>query len=314
MVACQLCIIHILVPYRGSASLYHTQVTMNVPDVASIEAWLAAVEHNTLLHTDDQFGVRAEVLDTLEMLEQSSAWLGRVRALQDSLNRSNEALYQRLRTHIATRDYDPSALRSTLRRYSQGSQALPANELAYDTLDTLVHNIVRLDTPPQAPAAWQAEMVPYQPTPMRLVFDLVKRTHLSDTDVFYDLGAGLGHVAIMVAIISGARAIGIEVQPAYCAYARHCAAMLNLATVSFQQQDARTATFAGGTLFYLYTPFHGRMLQTVLNRLRDIASHQAIRICTYGPCTATVMQQAWLTRVSDDGWSGSPLALFHSAH
>ena len=66
-------------------------------------------------------------------------------------------------------------------------------------------------------------MVFYQPTPGRIIFELVERAALQKHDTFYDLGSGLGQVVILVSLLSGARAKGIEFDPAYCEYARRCA-------------------------------------------------------------------------------------------
>ena len=40
---------------------------------------------------------------------------------------------------------------------------------------------------------------------------------------------------------------------------------LKLERVTFIQQDARAADFSGGTVFYLYTPFTGSILRSVLD-------------------------------------------------
>jgi len=49
-----------------------------------------------------------------------------------------------------------------------------------------------------------------------------------------------------------------------------------------------------GTVFYLYTPFTGGILRTVLDRLRREAARRAIRVCTFGPCAVTVAEEGWL--------------------
>jgi hypothetical protein len=69
---------------------------------------------------------------------------------------------------------------------------------------------------------------------------------------------------------------------------------LNLANVTFIQQDARDADYSFGTVFYLYTPFTGTILRSVLDSLRSEAANREIQVCTFGPCTPTVAKEEWL--------------------
>ncbi len=69
---------------------------------------------------------------------------------------------------------------------------------------------------------------------------------------------------------------------------------------TFINGDARDVDYADGTVFYLYTPFKGSVLQTVLERLRAESQRRRIRVCTYGPGTLEVLPQEWL--VSSDSW------------
>jgi predicted RNA methylase len=137
-------------------------------------------------------------------------------------------------------------------------------------------------------------MVFYQPTPARHIFDLLRRTALSEQDVLVDFGSGLGHVPLLTAICTGARSLGVELEPSYVDAARRCAQALKLKNVSFIQQDVRAADLSSGTLFYLYTPFAGTILRRVLDSIRQEAARRAIRVCTFGPCTMTVAEERWL--------------------
>jgi hypothetical protein len=48
-------------------------------------------------------------------------------------------------------------------------------------------------------------------------------------------------------------------------------------------------------VFYLYTPFTGTLLCSVLQRLAQEAARRPIRLCTLGPCTSVVADETWLT-------------------
>lgn len=61
----------------------------------------------------------------------------------------------------------------------------------------------------------------------------------------------------------------------------------------------READLSAGTVFFLYTPFTGAILRTVLDRLRHEARRRPIRICSYGPCTPLIAQELWLETNSE---------------
>lgn len=164
----------------------------------------------------------------------------------------------------------------------------------YDALDEVLIGILRPEEPGEVALQRSPEIVPYQPTPARHVFDLLERIALTQDDVLIDIGSGLGHVPILTAIWTGACSVGIELEPAYVACAQRSAESLGLANVSFIQQDARAADFSSGTVFYLYTPFTGAMLRGALDLLREQAERRAIRVCTYGPCTRLIATENWL--------------------
>jgi len=140
----------------------------------------------------------------------------------------------------------------------------------------------------------EPEMVYYQKTPARIIFNLAEKSHFMKEDVFFDLGSGLGQVAILVNLLTGIKVKGIEFEPAFCDYARNCATELNLPNVAFINSDAREADYSRGTIFFMFTPFKGEILQKVLEILRKESLLRKIKIITYGPCTAQVALQSWL--------------------
>jgi len=168
----------------------------------------------------------------------------------------------------------------------------------YDHLDALIGDVLALDEP-DAVAALEAEMVFYQPTPVRHVLDLIHRARLGRDDVLVDLGSGMGHVPLLVSICSEAQACGIEREEAYVTSARRAAQALRVERASFVAQDAREADVSRGTVFYLYTPFTGEMLRHMLDRLRDEARRRSIRVATLGPCTPAVAGESWLRAASE---------------
>ncbi|WP_353069597.1 class I SAM-dependent methyltransferase [Tunturibacter empetritectus] len=221
----------------------------------------------------------------------------RARAVCARLEAANAALYGAIRGEIQLgRGRD--ALLRWVQSCSEEAGGV-ANGAGYDYLDELVSGVLQFEDPDAREAAREPEMVFYQPTPARHIFDLIGGNliggaGLSGEDVVVDLGSGLGHVPLLVSICTDARSIGIELEAAYVECARRCAQRLNVKRATFLCQDARTADLSGGTVFYLYTPFAGSILREVLDRLRREAATRRIRICTYGPCTSVVAKEPWL--------------------
>lgn len=254
------------------------------------------------LAQDPSLGDHARLIDRLEAMDRLEALLFDASGSAAGAVPAEAALNQRargifLRMESINRDlYEEmrGQIRLGIRPVWPGLSLAVTGREGYDYLDALVSGVLQLDPGQTHIAALPAEMVPYQPTPARHIFDLVRITRLREDEVFVDLGSGLGHVPLMVNICTGARAIGIEIETAYVDCARRVAAALNLANVSFLQQDARLADLSTGTVFYLYTPFKGSILRAVLDALKQQAARRSIRICTYGPCTLTLAGERWL--------------------
>jgi hypothetical protein len=217
----------------------------------------------------------------------------RARAICARLEAVNHDLYEAIRSEIQ-RGAGSDALRRWVQAPQQEEVVMPANGMGYDYLDELISGVFQFEEPTAGHARRESEIVPYQPTPARHIFRLIGLTALTATDVLVDLGSGMGHVPLLVSICTKARTIGIELEANYVQRAQQCAQSLNLKNVTFLHQDAREADLSSGTVFYLYTPFTGSVLRSVLDRLRREATTRQIRICTYGPCTPVIANEPWL--------------------
>lgn len=245
---------------------------------------------------------RLALLDRLDAFFNAESTVGhqateietRARHLAARLEEANRAQYEAIRIEIR------SGLRPELllqwgksRRKTHGISDA-SHALGYDDLDELVSGILRFDEPDESGIVPEPEKVRYQPTPARLIFDLLEETALTADDVLVDLGSGLGHVPLLASMCTPARSVGIEIEEKYVERAQSCAHGLNLVRAAFVRQDVREADLASGTVFYLYTPFEGSILRRVLDRLRDLAGKRRFRVCTYGPSTVTVAKEPWL--------------------
>lgn len=220
--------------------------------------------------------------------------LSRARRLRDRLESANEKLYEVARAEIVA-----SGSSCALRQWLGGNADYeetggPCPGLGFDLRDEIVSGVLRLPEPGETEHRSSLEMVPYQPTPVRHILDLIAAAKISESEVLIDLGSGLGHVPLLVAILTGGRAVGVEFQPAYAASAAVCAARLNVKRARFVAGDARVVDLSSGTVFYLFSPFTGSILVDVLNRLRVQSIGRQIMICSLGPCTRVLAEQSWL--------------------
>ena len=251
----------------------------------------------------------------IDALEQLESWFfNRGEVLTPSLRQRGEALTAELE---AINDRLYRDIRAAIRQ-GRGADSLrtwraclhdDADRENYGPLDTLIAGVLDFKAPAEVPEPGD-EMVFYQPTPAREIFDFIELASITPQDVVMDLGAGLGHVTLLTAICTGARCIGIELQQAYVASARQCADALRIRHAAFIAQDVRLADLSEGTVFYLYTPFTGGILRKVLDVLKHEAEGRAIRVCSLGPCTAIVAQEPWLK--ADGTCDVHRIALFRS--
>ncbi len=269
------------------------------------DSLIAQCEADPSLFQPDALRKRMEVLDALDthfpapdaekslVATEGARILARAHLLRQKLESANALIYHSIRNQIQ-KGSPPSQLLHWIEQCS-GSEEAPPRGLGYDFLDELISGVLQAREPEIAPLHPSPEMVFYQPTPARHILQLLRLSDLSAADTLIDLGSGLGHVPILASALTGARCIGIEAVQAYVTCARECAAALRLNRVTFLHQNAAEANLAGGTVFYLYTPFTGRTLTTVLQNLKKESMERIVTICSFGPCTMTVAMETWLT-------------------
>jgi SAM-dependent methyltransferase len=124
--------------------------------------------------------------------------------------------------------------------------------------------------------------VPYLPCDVDAIVRAVREAPVTTADVFVDLGAGLGRPALLAHLLSGARAVGVELQPHLVDHARTATARLGLDTVQFFVADAASGDIPDGTVYFIYASFNGAALARVLDRLQRIAAQSRIVLCAVG--------------------------------
>jgi histone methylation protein DOT1 len=281
--------------WQTTADAEHSPASADV-----LSRFVAHLENDASLIEFDRVRERLNALDRLDaylpcMIETGAAWIDpkivlRAQAIRDRLGSINARFYEEIRHRIQ------HGLRPCFPLPSLIEENLnaPCDGLGYDFVDEVITGVFQFEEPQGDSSSRDPERLFYQPTPARHIFRLIDLAALSASDVFVDLGSGLGHVPMIVSICTAAHSFGIEIERAYVECASECAQRLNLSRVTFMQGDVLEADLSLGTVFYLYTPFMGSVLRAVLDRLRQEASTRPIRIFSHGPCTPIVAAEPWL--------------------
>jgi precorrin-6B methylase 2 len=299
---------------------------MNIKSIISeIESDILSIEKNASIFEETGFDARADaidfidfhIIDRLESLLQDSMQSEdldilkqRAERIKHELEKIDVSLFTQLREMIRIGIYKGSSFKEMTGKYLGayfGNNAQSGN-IGYDNLDVFINGLLTDQIIPEALLNRESEMVFYQKTPARIIFEMIASARLGSNDVFFDLGAGLGQVTILASLMSQAAVKGIEYDPAFCNYANTCASQLNLSNVEFINIDARNGDYSAGTVFFMYTPFGGKILQDVLEMLQTESRKRAIRIFTYGPCSAEIALQSWLNCVN--GPADDPYKLY----
>ncbi|WP_394831521.1 hypothetical protein LVJ94_33920 [Pendulispora rubella] len=185
--------------------------------------------------------------------------------MEESLRENAE----RIRSRIAGGAHDPAEFRASL-------LSVPPD--ARDAWLDLVFGLSELpDDGPDLPPG----CVPYLPCSVDTLLRVVEQAGVQASDVFVDVGGGLGRAAAFVHLLTGAGAMAIEVQSKLVAAARDLAARLRVPRVACIEGDAAelTGCITIGSVFFLYCPFSGERLANVLAALESIARTRTIRVC-----------------------------------
>lgn len=186
-----------------------------------------------------------------------------------------------MRAKIISGDWSPRA--------SQDSLA----QIAFVERDAWVDRVLGIEEIPEDGESLPRGCVPYLPCSANILLQLAEGGFLQKKDAFLDIGSGVGRAAILAHLLTGASAIGVEIQPALIEVARGFAASLCLSGVSFVEGDATQMldTLSLGSMFFLYCPFSGERLLALLSSLQKIARHRKIQVCCVD---LPLPEQSWL--------------------
>ncbi|MCA9550402.1 MAG: class I SAM-dependent methyltransferase [Myxococcales bacterium] len=212
------------------------------------------------------------------------ALVARAVALQDALHEQDEREIGPIRESLRAQGFPADAFRAVL-------DACPTHER-----DPLVRRLLRVDRVPERVTDKPAGMVHYVASPLDAVLEICR--WVGPDDVFCDVGSGLGLVTMLVALITGAEARGVEYDPAYHAWAEARAAELGIPRLRYVQGDARYADYTGVTVLYFYDTFRGTLLEELFVRLQPLAEAGPLRIISRGHSNPVLEAVPWLKVVS----------------
>jgi predicted RNA methylase len=163
--------------------------------------------------------------------------------------------------------------------------------------DGFIDRVFGLEDLPQDGPELPRGCVPYLPTPVNALLKMIDCAGLSSSDVFVDLGAGLGRTLALIHFLTGANAIGIEIQSELVRGSRELASRLNARDISVIEGDAveLARELTTGSVFFLYCPFSGDRLERVIDDLEPMARQRAIRVCSVD---LPLPSRRWLTPLS----------------
>ncbi|MFO0547846.1 MAG: hypothetical protein U0271_05635 [Polyangiaceae bacterium] len=124
--------------------------------------------------------------------------------------------------------------------------------------------------------------VPYMPSRVDVVLRAIDRASVSSTDVFVDVGSGVGRVVTLVYLLSGATVVGLEIQSALVRAARELASRFRLTRVAHAHGDAADllGSVEATSVLFLYCPFSGERLNRLLDdHVEPIARLRPLRLC-----------------------------------
>jgi Histone methylation protein DOT1 len=299
--------------------MYNTNIQndISIAAIFEIQSDIVAIKEIKALYEETNFNERAEALDIIDfqiidridglaqkekLTEDLDLLRAHAKNLKFRLENIDANLFSQLRQQIKTTTNKGLLFKEIIFKYLgiSISDIGQSYKIGYDNLDVFISKLLSDKMLPEPTKVGEAEMIYYQKTPARIIFELIETAKINRDEIFFDVGSGLGQVVTLVNMITGVSTIGVEYEPAYCEYATECAVELYLSNVRFINIDARNSDYSLGTIFFLYSPFKGEMLQNFMNILQKVAGKRVIRIFTYGPCSMPIAQLNWLNCITGE--------------
>jgi protein-L-isoaspartate O-methyltransferase len=222
--------------------------------------------------------LRDQGVELAELIERGN---GRDRAYVDAIVRMEWARSQDPGQRTQLGELHAALQEAALRSHAALRQQIAQGRLRASTLrplfeavplferDHFVEEVLGIAYPPlEEPALLTSEHMTYAPSGYDEIVHAFDLTQLGPGDRFLDLGAGLGKVAILATLLTGAESSGVESDARLCDLGRAAAIQLGVPGVQLRRGDAREASSTDADVVFMYLPFAGEALTRVMDRLR----------------------------------------------
>jgi histone methylation protein DOT1 len=163
--------------------------------------------------------------------------------------------------------------------------------------DAWADRVLGIDSLPEDGPELPRGCVPYLPCPVDALLRMVKHAGVQASDVFVDIGSGVGRAAALVHLLTGAATLGIEIQPALVRASLGLQTRVHGLRFSPIEGDAveLTGSLTRATVFFFYCPFSSDRLEKVLKKIEALAYARPIRVCCVD---LPLLPHPWLELVS----------------
>ncbi|NUO54964.1 MAG: methyltransferase domain-containing protein, partial [Polyangiaceae bacterium] len=188
------------------------------------------------------------------------------RATDASERREIAALFTRLRDAALRAHAD---LRASIAAGSMRGAVLRArfDEVPAAERDHFVEEVLGIAYPPLDERRLGPELVAYQPSGYDEIVQALDVTNIDAGGRFLDIGSGMGKAVLLAALLTGASSSGLELDAELHEIAKAQSEALGLERVQFRRGDAREETLDEADVIFMYLPFTGEALATVMTRL-----------------------------------------------
>jgi protein-L-isoaspartate O-methyltransferase len=135
--------------------------------------------------------------------------------------------------------------------------------------DHFVEEVLGIAYPPLEEAALAPELTAYAPSGYDEIAHAFDITQLAPGDRFVDLGSGMGKAVMLAELLTGATSTGVELVGSLHDLAESASRGLGLREARFHHADARDVAIGDPDVVFMYLPFTGQVLATVLGRLME---------------------------------------------
>jgi hypothetical protein len=142
--------------------------------------------------------------------------------------------------------------------------------------DHLIEEILDIAYPPLEEHARPCDAGHYAPSGLREILFTLEHASVGPGTTLVDLGSGFGKVVLLTALLTGADACGLELDPRLVAHAAAAAASLGLERAHFVHADLREAELPPADTYYQFIPLDRSA--DVVARLAPLAAARTFRV------------------------------------